>query len=297
MKNTGFRKNIVAAAMAACLAGLALSTVQGATNIDPAHPYAYGANAGWVNFRGDTANGAVIGQLYCTGYVWSANCGWIGLGNGPINGWHYSNASAGDWGVNHDGAGNLSGYAYGANIGWVTFEQTYGQPRIDLLTGNLSGFAWGANIGWISLANSGAFVRTEALAPGPDIDHDGIPDAWEMAHAGDLVTLGGGGDDWDLDGSPDVDEYGADTNPLDDAEQLKIVSLDVLGTTNRVAWTSRPTRLYQLEGVGALDGGLWADVGGGLLVPPPGSTATNDVEGVIAPSQFYRVRAIRPLSE
>lgn len=248
MKNTAFCKSANLAILAACLVGVSLFTAQAATTIDAAHPYAYSANVGWVDFRGDTANGAVIGEFYCSGYLWSANCGWIGLGNGPVNGWQYANASSTDWGVNHDGAGSLSGYAYGANIGWINFEQTYGQPKINLLTGNFSGYAWSANIGWISLANAQAFVRAETLNRGPDSDGDNIPDAWEMARAGNLTTLGGGGADWDNDGVSDVDEYAADTDPLDNADKLQIVALTVQGATNQVVWTSRPTRLYRLEG-------------------------------------------------
>ena len=75
--------------------------------------------AGWT-CRGDTNNGAVIGEYVCSGYIYSANVGWINLGSGsPANGIRYQNNSAADFGVNQDGLGNLSGYAYGANIGWI----------------------------------------------------------------------------------------------------------------------------------------------------------------------------------
>lgn len=69
---------------AAILCGLwcmQAASLHASTTIDPAHPYAYGANVGWVNARGDGAAGAVIGTAYCTGTVWSANCGWISLSN------------------------------------------------------------------------------------------------------------------------------------------------------------------------------------------------------------------------
>jgi len=142
------------------------------TTINAANHDAYGANIGWLDARGDVAHGAVIGQSYCTGYVWSANCGWICLGNGPTNGWQYGNASVSDWGVNHDGAGNLSGCAYGANVGWLVFEQTNGQPRLDLATGKMTGYVWSANAGWIGLSNAYAHVQTDTLSPGPDTDGD-----------------------------------------------------------------------------------------------------------------------------
>lgn len=277
---------------------VAVAAASAGTTIDSAHRHAYGANIGWINARGDGANGAAIGASYCTGYLWSANCGWIGLGNGPANGHHYGNASADDWGVNHDGAGQLTGRAYGANIGWITFEQTHGQPRVDLRTGNLSGFAWGANVGWISLAHAEGYVRTERLDAGPDTDGDGLPDAWELGRTNRLTALDGRPADADNDGTPDVDEYRADTNPFDAADRLKIVGLQAAGSTNIVRWAARPTRLYRLEATNAVAArGSWPDAGGGLLGPPAGQVATARVSSVTGPAQFYRVQAVVPLSE
>ena len=231
-----------------CLS-LWVAAAPGATTIDPAHPYAWGANIGWINARGDVAAGAAIGDFYCTGHLWSANCGWISLGNTPTNGWRYSNAAAGDWGVNHDGEGRLTGHAWGANIGWLTFEQSRGQPRVNLVTGHLAGCVWGANIGWISLSNAQACVRSATLAAGPDLDGDTIPDDWEYARAGDLAILQGDGHDTDEDGVSDADEAGADTDPCDDSDMLAIVALAVAPGTNSLAWSSRPTRLYRIEAV------------------------------------------------
>lgn len=290
------KRMITAWALAAAgFAGLAWA----GSTIDSAHPYAYGANVGWMNGRGDVTNGAVIGHAYCTGNVWSANCGWIGLGNGPTNGWRYSNASATDWGVNHDGAGKLSGCAYGANIGWVAFEQSYGEPQVDLRTGDLSGYAYGANIGWINLSNAQAYVRTEAIDPGPDSDLDLLPDAYEYRHTNTLTALSGlSGHDADGDGATDLAEAGTDTDPLDDTDFLRIVSIATAGTTHRVAWTTRPTRLYRLVATNALAGaGTWADTGPGLLGPPAVSPMTQTVSGVTATTRFYRVQAVMPLSE
>jgi hypothetical protein len=122
--------------------------------------------------------------------LWSPALGWIGLGAAPTNGWLYTNLSADDWGVNHDGLGRLTGYAYGANIGWVNFEQTYGKPRVDLRTGVMSGAAWSPNVGWISFSNAVAHVRMARLETGPDSDGDGIGDPWEYEMA-DQVTWPG----------------------------------------------------------------------------------------------------------
>ena len=106
-----------------------LSNAFAATTIDPVNKYAYGANLGWMDWTGDTANGAVIGDYVCSGYLYAANVGWINLGSGsPTNGIRYQNLTAGDFGVNHDGVGNLRGYAYGANIGWIS-SRTPARPQ------------------------------------------------------------------------------------------------------------------------------------------------------------------------
>ena len=78
------------------------------TSINAVNKNAYGANAGWMDFRGNTNAGAIIGEFVCSGYLYGANIGWIHLGsNAPANGIHYRNNSATDYGVNHDGVGNL----------------------------------------------------------------------------------------------------------------------------------------------------------------------------------------------
>lgn len=281
------------------LIGLAipLLSVPAATTIDPAHPYAYGANIGWVNARGDVANGAKIGRFYCGGSLWGANVGWIALGAGaPTNGWQFGNTAANDWGVNHDGLGYLRGYAYGANIGWIHFE-TNGNPKVDLLTGALSGYAWSANVGWIGLSNLFASVRTETLDPGPDTDGDGIPDAWEMKEVGVLVLLDDGDNDHDNDKVTDLDEYGADTDPDDVSSFLRITDYAHALTTNTLTWLVEPTRLYRLETATAVSNtATWVDSGHGVLAPGPGPILTRAVPDSATTTKFFRAKAIVPLA-
>src|SRR6266481_4095459 len=133
----------------------ALAPALASTTIDGANNYAYGANLGWMNWRGDTNSGAVIGEYVCSGYLYAANVGWINLGNGaPTNGIYYRNLATNDFGVNQDGLGNLSGYAWGANIGWITFTNkdangvSFAGPRVDLKSGRMTGWAYSANCGW-----------------------------------------------------------------------------------------------------------------------------------------------------
>jgi len=277
------------------MALIAVITCMADTTIDANHPYAYGANTGWINALGNVTHGAVIGQAYCTGYVYSANCGWICLGSGPTNGWQYSNLLDSDWGVNHDGAGNLSGYAYGANIGWITFEQTHGQPHVDLLTANLGGYAWSANTGWISLSNAQAYVRTETIDAGPDSDTDGIPDAWEYGYTNVLTVLADGGADSDGDGISDVDEYGTDTDPFDANDYLWVTLDKAGGTTNTLSWPTRPTRNYRLQSTTNLVSIEWTISDVGLLHDETGTLTVQDEPVTNSPVRFYRVNAVLPL--
>ena len=152
-------------AIIACLSWAAMP-VRAYTTIDVTNRWAYGANIGWMDWRGGTGDyGAVIGTNFCSGYIYAANVGWINLGNGaPANCTYYQNNSTSDFGVNNYN-GYLLGYAYGANVGWVSFE-TNGLPRVNMLTGELSGYVWSANCGWISLSNAVAYVQTDYISSG-----------------------------------------------------------------------------------------------------------------------------------
>lgn len=281
------------------LAG-SLSSALAASTINPANHFAYGANSGWMDWRGDTNNGAVIGEFICFGYLYAANVGWISLGNGsPANGIRYQNNSAGDFGVNHDGLGNLHGFAYGANIGWITFTNrdatgaTFAGPAVDLLTGQLSGHVYSANCGWIGLSNAQAFVQTDTMPAGADSDGDGIPDAWERLRFGNL-TAANANSDADGDGLSDLQEYLADTDPLDANENLRISSHSHTGTYNILIWTARLTRVYRVEHRSAFAGGApWQTVVDLSAVGLGSSAVGFDDFGA---QYFYRVGAFRPLA-
>src|ERR1051326_141961 len=155
-----------------------LALAHAATSINAVNKFAYGANIGWMDFRGNTNSGAVIGEFVCSGYLYSADVGWISLGsNSPANGIQYQNTSAIDYGVNNDGLGNLRGFAWSPNVGWINFESS-GAPKVDLQTGKLSGSIYSANCGWISLSNAFAVVQTDTVPGGTDSNVDGLPDAW-----------------------------------------------------------------------------------------------------------------------
>ena len=282
------------------LAGLGLAVAPlaagAATTIDPVNKYAYGADLGWINAYADGANGAVIGDYVCMGYLYSANAGWINLGNGsPTNGIRYQNLGASDFGVNHDGLGNLRGYAWGANIGWLNFENN-GAPTVNLRTGQLSGYAWSANCGWISLSNAFAFVQTDSLWPG-FLAPNGLPISWLTANFG--TTNVSASADPDHDGLSNAQEYLAGTNPNDPNSSLRITAFaySTLPPPNNamaLTWTSVATRFYHVQESLSL-GGAWYDSSLGLI-SPDGATTTRTITDTNSPARFYRVKAVRPLS-
>jgi hypothetical protein len=272
------------------------ATASADTTINSTNHYAYGANVGWIEARGDITNGAVIGEYVCAGYLYGANIGWINLGGGvPTSGVRYGNAAANDFGVNHDAYGNLTGYAYGANVGWITFETNYGKPRVNLLTGQMDGYVYGANIGWISLSNAQAFVETDEVRKGVDTDGDGITDAWELDRTNTLTAFAAT-TDGDADGSPDFAEYRAGTDPYDSASVLDIQQFQLLGnaSTSRVTWASQLTRFYYVDKANGVTNTSWSDSGLDLE-SPDGATTTRDFADS-ATSRIYRVRAVRPLT-
>jgi hypothetical protein len=265
------------------------------TTIDKFNRNSYGANFGWMDWYADGANGAVIGDYVCSGYLYAANVGWINLGSGsPANGIYYQNLSSNDFGVNQDGLGHLTGYAWGANIGWINFEQTYGQPKINLLTGQMSGSVWSANCGWISLSNATALVQTDTLYPGP-LASNGLPSPWLLTYFG--TTRVDPNSDPTGKGMTVEQDYFAGTNPDDPNSVLQITAEQFApgGTKATLTWLSHPTRLYYIEKNLTLDSANWVDSGIGVIAPSAGSSTTISIGDKAAPERFYRVKAVLPL--
>lgn len=75
--------------------------------VSATYRYAWGNNAGWVNFA-PTQSTVTVSDTVLSGYAWSTNDGWINLS--PSQG-----------GVTNDGHGTLGGFAWDPSAGWVSF--------------------------------------------------------------------------------------------------------------------------------------------------------------------------------
>ena len=152
-----------------------LPTGISADNIDATYKYSWGENTGrmnWATTPGSVEKGVTVYSECLTGYIWGENHGWMSVGDtgcaggdccqsGTAKGYENDTNNtdddgdgvADDWGVNNDGAGNLSGYAWGENTGWISFKDTVGsnfQVTISS-TSTFEGYAWGEGVGWISM--------------------------------------------------------------------------------------------------------------------------------------------------
>lgn len=283
--------------------GTALQARATDSTVSTNNKWAWSANAGWINCRPTATNGAIIGEFVCSGYLYSSVCGWIHLGDGiPTNGIRYSNDSAEDYGVNHDGEGHLSGFGWCASAGWINFEWTNAEaanaPKVDLKTGACSGYAWGGTLGWISLTNWSTYLQTVVIDAGSDTNTNGIPDAWEMDKTGSTTNLGQtAGADFDFDGMTDFEEYVADTDPADMQDQLRLTALSVPDGTNiQLRWSSRESRLYQIEkNTNLTNQAGWTNIGLSLYYPDTGTITTISISDGV-PQEFFRIKAVRTLS-
>jgi hypothetical protein len=125
------------------------------TNIDLTDHYAWNDIIGWIDFY-STDNVNLSGSSL-TGYA-TSSVGYIAFDcvtspNPPVDcATTYSN-----WKVTNDGSGNLSGWAWNDQIGWISFnchdtsdncsQSVY---QVSVANGEFSGWAWNDLIGWIS---------------------------------------------------------------------------------------------------------------------------------------------------
>jgi len=162
-----------------CLATLLFATAAfGQQGVDPAHPFGWQENCGWVNFGTDGEGAVHVRGTYISGVAWAENAGGINLGDVPANGIFHGNTDGSDFGVNIDGAGLLHGFAWGENLGWINFDgggmaSPPNPARLDYAASRLRGYAWCENVGWLNLDDAVQYVGVGPQCGSADFDCDG----------------------------------------------------------------------------------------------------------------------------
>jgi hypothetical protein len=126
-----------------------------ATNIDSSNKWAWNDTIGWIDFYG--TNSVNVNSQQLTGYA-SSSAGDISLDCATTRSGNICSQS--NYKVLNDGMGNLSGWGWNDNYGWISFcggqqssncpGTTVYQVKIDPNTGDFSSYAWNDILGWIS---------------------------------------------------------------------------------------------------------------------------------------------------
>ena len=152
MKPNFYKKIILITSLVAGGLGAAAGVALAVANISTSasERYAWNDAIGWIDFGNDQVE---VTSTELTGYA-SSNVGYIALdcATTPAPPTPSCTGGAGDWGVVNDGSGNLSGWGWNDNIGWISFSgasPSYG-VTFNTSSGVFSGWAWNDVVGWIS---------------------------------------------------------------------------------------------------------------------------------------------------
>jgi hypothetical protein len=127
-------------------------------------------------------------------------------------------------------------------------------------------------------------IHLSATIFGGDSDADGLPDEWESRMAGNLTTLTIDGD-WDGDGSIDLDEFKAGSDPLDPTERFEIFTVFMTALGPKLTWFTTDENSYMIERLDSLDEGNWTSVATNLTTGTWIDTSSESKMG----ANFYRV--------
>jgi hypothetical protein len=155
-----------------------------AGNIDSTDKIAKGFNndIGRINFDVATTSGSSTLSVTVT------NTELTGYAFGENIGWiNLHSASTTSWGVVNDGSGNLSGYAWSTNIGWINFKTASSTATSSVHIDNdgyFHGYAWNNVKGWISFNCEDVQTDIGSSTYCADNDNYKVKTTWHAAHGG-----------------------------------------------------------------------------------------------------------------
>lgn len=125
-----------------------------------------------------------------------------------------------------------------------------------------------------------------------DDDHDGMPDSWEVAFFGNTNQPPSGvAGDADQDGSFNIDEFLAGTNPTNLNSRLRVTGFSATNGAHSVSWAAVPYRYYDIEASTNLAAGGWDHLGTVSNLNALGTLRYDD-PATSSPIRFYRVRCV-----
>jgi hypothetical protein len=120
-----------------------------------------------------------------------------------------------------------------------------------------------------------------------DSDKDGMRDAWEREHFGNLDQ--DAASDWDKDGANDLAEYLAGTHPKDAASRLRIEAWMKDGAEIGLQWPSTTEADSRVEVSESLDQPVWRALPG-AMEEANGLFRMNPSKEHIPTNAFFRIR-------
>jgi hypothetical protein len=178
------------------------------------------------------------------------------------------------------GSGGETGTPVGLHPAMYTNHVELGSVVLDVVSNRLDAV----------FLNSAGIVRDNftlfkiGMGPG-DSDLDGLPDTWELFYFGN-PTNGVASTDSDGDGSDNLSEYIAGTNPWDTSSVLAAATSLQTNGTLYITWPSSTNRTYSVVHSANLLSNDWAVVWSNLPASPP----TNQVLlNTLTNQAFYRI--------
>jgi hypothetical protein len=183
---------------------------------------------------------------------------------------------------------------------WWLLDLTYSAQTLQpiVVTPNTAGvFSNGTWNGTVTLTNAANVLLRAEDANGHiglsslvsfinDFDHDGMPDEWESANRLDPEDPTDALDDDDHDGSNNLAEYRAGTDPQSAASALRIISLQRNGSEVRLRISTVSGKTYTLETTSNLPASNWQVVRDNIAGPSEEIVLPN----VIGSPNFFRLR-------
>ena len=112
-------------------------------------------------------------------------------------------------------------------------------------------------------------TATYKLSPAVDTDSDGIADSWEATNFATPLTASATSD-FDADGTPDIVEYLAGTDPRDGTSAFAVSQVEPSdGGQLLIKWPASSGRTYSIQTSSELTGGSWLPLAAGVPATPP----------------------------